>query len=305
MVDVKIVESNRKELINIFDENNKYGKEIKPTESTTGKFRALSISGKSVVGLIDKFDKSFAHIYLNVGGELVPCYIRTLAYQTNVKSCSGLYLCEGDIIQYKGVLRVIECNKSGTMVYNSFRRIVDDGGNMNPIPLDDIRHKTEKIIRICNIFDNIDDTSVLDMTTGEKVLGINQKLAELAPDELEEIMRHIEIIKERRVKEANGIDYPMPIKTGEKTMVEIEITDEEKAFNFFGKALTGRMDMSDYGFEVNSLSFNKDVYIENIESKLRAEILDMIGKSTTELYTNVSNLLTRSENITSLNKSKF
>ena len=304
MVEMKTVYDEMENLIKSFDENNKYGKEIRPTESTTGKFRAMSISGKSVIGLIEKFDKSFVHIYLNVGGELVPCYVRTLAYQTNVKSCSGLYLCEGDLIEYKGAIRVIECKKCGSRIDLSFRRLIDDGGNMNPIPLNDIRHKSDKIIRISNIFDNINDTSVLDMTTGEKVSGINQKLVELAPNELDEIIRHIDIIKERRVRHENGIEYPMPIKTGDKTMVEVEITDEDKAFNFFGKSLTGRADMSEYGFEVNSLSFSKDQYLDNIEDKLRNELLNTVGKTTTELYTTISNMLTRSENNTSLNKLK-
>lgn len=304
MEEMKVVYDEIENLIKSFDENNKHGKEIGPTITTTGKFRAISIGGKPVIGLIEKFDKSFAHIYLNVGGEMVPCYVRTLSYQTNVKSCNGMYLCEGDLIKYKGAIRVIECKRCCSRVDISFRRVIDDGGNMNPIPLEDIRHKSDKIVRISNIFNNINNTSVLDMTTGEKISGINQKLDELAPDELEEIMHHIEIIKERRVRQENGIEYPMPIKTGEKTMVEVEITDEDKAFDFFGRSLTGRADMSEYGFEVNSLSFSKDKYLDSIEDKLREELLGIVGKTTTELYTTISNMLTRSENSTSLDKLK-
>lgn len=293
-------------LIEAFDKNNINGKVLKPTGITTGKFRAISIEGKPVIGTADKFDESFAHIFINTGlsKELTPCYVRTLSYQTVIKDSRGINICEGDVILYKNQYRIIELKRNGTFVYATFRRIFHtDGANMNAMPLEDISHKSHIIKIICNIFDNIDNTAVYDLASNETIQGINQKLGSLSPDELNEIIHHIDLIGERNERIKNGLDQPMPLQTGEKTIVEVEITDEFKAFDFFGRSITGRSDMSEYGFEVTQLYFSKDKFTDTIESQLKNELLEAAGKAATDFYTTVNRLIgEKDEYIPSLNK---
>lgn len=74
-----------------------------------------------------------------------------------------------------------------------------------------------------------------------------------------------------------------PYKVGDKLILEIEVTDENKSFDFLGKALFNKLDTSEFGFKVDTVCFWKDRYIDNIPSNLRADIIKSLQKSLNEI----------------------
>lgn len=76
-----------------------------------------------------------------------------------------------------------------------------------------------------------------------------------------------------------------PYKKGDRLIVEIIVTDEDKSFEFLGKSVMGKLDTQELGFEVDKISFWKDRYINNIPFDLRKEIIDTLQRSIDEIKT--------------------
>jgi hypothetical protein len=74
-----------------------------------------------------------------------------------------------------------------------------------------------------------------------------------------------------------------PYKKGDKLIIEVTVTDEDKSFDYLGKCLTGRMDTSDMGLNIVLVSFWKDRYKDNIPLELRSEILNKFNKTFDEI----------------------
>lgn len=72
-----------------------------------------------------------------------------------------------------------------------------------------------------------------------------------------------------------------PYKKGDKLILEITITDEDKAYDFLCKSILRKPDApdKDLGFELDLVSFWKDRYVNNIPEQLRREIIDTLQKS--------------------------
>lgn len=70
-----------------------------------------------------------------------------------------------------------------------------------------------------------------------------------------------------------------PYKKGDKIIIEVEITDVDKSFDFLGKAVIGKLDTSEFGFDVQKIIFSKDKYVEFLSSELRTEITNNLQKS--------------------------
>jgi len=70
-----------------------------------------------------------------------------------------------------------------------------------------------------------------------------------------------------------------PYKVGDRLILEIEITDEEKSFDFLGKAILNQLNTSALGFTVEKVAFNKDKYIDNIPLELRNEIINRLQEA--------------------------
>lgn len=67
-----------------------------------------------------------------------------------------------------------------------------------------------------------------------------------------------------------------PYKVGDKLIIEVTVTDEDKSFDFLGKAITNKINTSDLGFEVDLVSFCKEKFVDNIPLQLRSEIADKL-----------------------------
>ena len=75
-----------------------------------------------------------------------------------------------------------------------------------------------------------------------------------------------------------------PYKKGDKIVLEITITDEDKSFDFIAKSILGKNNSKEeLGFIVDKVSFWKDRYIDNISLELRQEIVDKLQKSINEI----------------------
>lgn len=76
-----------------------------------------------------------------------------------------------------------------------------------------------------------------------------------------------------------------PYKKGDKLILEITITDEDKAYDFFCKSILNKPDAPDkkLGFELDLVSFWKDRYINNIPEELRRKIIETLEKSIDEI----------------------
>lgn len=75
----------------------------------------------------------------------------------------------------------------------------------------------------------------------------------------------------------------MPYKVGDRLIVEVVVTDEDKSFDFLGKAVLGKLDTKDFGFDVDKVCFWKDRYIDNIPIDLRSEIANKLQKALDEV----------------------
>lgn len=82
----------------------------------------------------------------------------------------------------------------------------------------------------------------------------------------------------------------IPLKTGDKAVVEVFITDADKAFNFIGKNLH-RGTSEDIGFEILTLAFTKDKYKNYINTSLRNELNDTINYYMRNMNENINKLL--------------
>lgn len=141
------------------------------------------------------------------------------------------------------------------------------------------------------------DIEGLDIDDVNLLLLLSNKMKNMEKHDKDKFKNIINNIERREQEEREGVEKIMPVRTGENTMIEIEITDEDKAFNFIGKSLTGRQNYSnEYGFEIMSLSFSKDRYIENIESKLRDDLYDIAKNTLANFYNDVDRLLKNEDN---------
>ena len=141
------------------------------------------------------------------------------------------------------------------------------------------------------------DIEGLDIDDVNLLLLLSNKMKNMEKHDKDKFKNIINNIERREQEEREGVEKIMPVRTGENTMIEIEITDEDKAFNFIGKSLTGRQNYSnEYGFEIMSLSFSKDRYIENIESKLRDDLYDIAKNTLVNFYNGVDRLLKNENN---------
>lgn len=78
-----------------------------------------------------------------------------------------------------------------------------------------------------------------------------------------------------------------PYKIGDKLILEITVTDENKSFDWLGKTILNKIDINKLGFTVDSVSFRKDKYINNIPIQLRQDIQNELNKA----FSNISDLL--------------
>ncbi|MGN2339405.1 hypothetical protein ACTFIN_14975 [Clostridium cagae] len=74
-----------------------------------------------------------------------------------------------------------------------------------------------------------------------------------------------------------------PYNIGDKVILEVTITDEDKSFDFFGKATMNKISTESLGFNVDCVSFWKDKYIDNISIQLRTEIKDKLQNAMNEI----------------------
>lgn len=136
------------------------------------------------------------------------------------------------------------------------------------------------------------DIEGLDIDDVNFLLLLSYKMKNMEKHDKNKFKNIINNIERREQEERKGKEKIMPIKTGENTMIEIEVTDEDKAFNFLGKSLIGRQNYSnEYGFEIMSLSFSKDKYIENIESKLRDDLHNIAKNTLANFYNDIDRIL--------------
>jgi hypothetical protein len=90
------------------------------------------------------------------------------------------------------------------------------------------------------------------------------------------------------MKESN-ITKITPLQRGSKTTVIITVTDEDKAFDFFGKAVCGRLDTSEYGFNVEQLYFTEDRYKEVMPEACRKELIGDLDDFYREMKESIEN----------------
>lgn len=74
-----------------------------------------------------------------------------------------------------------------------------------------------------------------------------------------------------------------PYKVGDKLIIEVTITDEELSFDFLAKAIMNKISTNDLGFNIDSVCFWKDRYIDNIPLELRKEIISKLEQSINEI----------------------
>lgn len=74
-----------------------------------------------------------------------------------------------------------------------------------------------------------------------------------------------------------------PYKVGDRLIIEVIVTDEDKSFDFLGKALFNKISTEDLGFNVEKVCFWKDRYIDSIAIELRDEIIQKLQKSVKEI----------------------
>lgn len=74
-----------------------------------------------------------------------------------------------------------------------------------------------------------------------------------------------------------------PYKKGDRLILEVIVTDEDKSFDFLGKAILNKINTDNLGFNVDSVSFWKDRYIDSISLELRTEIITKLQKSIDEI----------------------
>lgn len=91
-------------------------------------------------------------------------------------------------------------------------------------------------------------------------------------------------------KEVDPDSFRIPLKTGDKTIMEIFITDADKAFSFMGKNLH-RNGSEEVGFEILTLAFTKDRYKDYITSSLRNELNDTINYYMRNMNENINKIL--------------
>lgn len=74
-----------------------------------------------------------------------------------------------------------------------------------------------------------------------------------------------------------------PYSLGDKLLVTITVTDENKSFDFLGKAMYNKLDISDFGFTIDAVAFSKDKYVDHIPMELRTEIQSKLNKAFEEI----------------------
>lgn len=74
-----------------------------------------------------------------------------------------------------------------------------------------------------------------------------------------------------------------PYKKGDRLILEVIVTDEDKSFDFLGKAILNKLSTDDLGFNIDSVSFWKDKYIDNIPLELRNKIVTKLQESVEEI----------------------
>lgn len=74
-----------------------------------------------------------------------------------------------------------------------------------------------------------------------------------------------------------------PYKKGDRLILEVIVTDEDKSFDFFGKAITNRISTDEFGFDIDKVCFWQERYMNNIPLELRKEIIDKLQNSLDEI----------------------
>lgn len=74
-----------------------------------------------------------------------------------------------------------------------------------------------------------------------------------------------------------------PYKKGDRLILEVVITDEDKSFDFLAKSMMNKLDTDEFGFSLDKVSFWKDRYIDHIPLELRSEIVEKLQKYVDEI----------------------
>lgn len=74
-----------------------------------------------------------------------------------------------------------------------------------------------------------------------------------------------------------------PYKKGDRLIIEVVVTDEDKSFDFLGKALYKKLNTDNMGLSIDKVFFSKDKYIDNIPKELRSEIINKLQQSVDEV----------------------
>ena len=64
----------------------------------------------------------------------------------------------------------------------------------------------------------------------------------------------------------------IPIENGDKIIVELKAIDAQKAFNILGKLTLNKVDLKEYGLELNMFYPWEDKFKNNIKGDIRREI---------------------------------
>lgn len=75
----------------------------------------------------------------------------------------------------------------------------------------------------------------------------------------------------------------VPFNNGDKIIIEVQITDSDKAFEFLGKSILGQLDNSHLGFDIELFTFSKDRYVNNTPHELRNEINKKLSNTMQEI----------------------
>lgn len=111
-------------------------------------------------------------------------------------------------------------------------------------------------------------------------------------DDKELILKTINnIIRRNNVEKSSEEIIVPPIHTGDKTTIEITITDEDKAFSYFGRALNNRLDTTKDGFIIESIFFSKDKYRNSLKTDLLKEIINVSDKTMNKFRKEIYNMM--------------
>lgn len=71
----------------------------------------------------------------------------------------------------------------------------------------------------------------------------------------------------------------IPYEVGDKIVIIANVVDKEKSFDTLGKLIYNKLDLKEYGLEFDSVTFDKDRYIDRVHSDLREEIEKELAKA--------------------------